>query len=169
MIAFVSVVLKEIFEQGRKYVWERPATCPACNHYKVWSHGFVQRLFDGFDTSLLLKSYRCPNCGCVSTLRPDSHFTRIQSSVETIRSSLYCRLQTGRWPPPGHSFPKQRHWLKNLRRRIKALLTEVWSHGEIAAFDYFISIGQTSANRFDQFVFGDGHLLHSFIDFGEKS
>ena len=142
MIIFVSVVLKKIFEQGRAYAWERPATCCRCNHYKVWSHGFVERLFDGFDTSALLKCYRCPNCGCVITLRPDSHFTRIQTSKETIRSSLYCRLETGRWPP-GTSFPRQRHWLKNLRRRIKALLTEVWSHGEIAAFDYFISIDQT--------------------------
>jgi len=142
MIIFVSVILKEIFEQGRKYVWERPATCVKCNHHKVWSHGFVQRLFDGFDTFLLLKSYRCPNCGCVITLRPDSHFTRIQTSKEAIRSRLSCRLQTGRWPPDT-PFPRQRHWLKNLRRRIKALLTEAWSHGEIAAFDYFISIGQT--------------------------
>lgn len=99
MITFVSVILKEIFEQGRKYVWERPATCANCNHYKVWSHGFVERLFDGFDTFLLLKCYRCPNCGCVITLRPDSHFARIQASKETIRSSLYNRLQTGRWPP----------------------------------------------------------------------
>ena len=142
MISYVSVVLKEIFVQGRKYAWKRPANCANCNHYKVWSHGFVQRLFDGFDTFLLLKCYRCPDCGCVITLRPDSHFTRIQTSKEKIRSILHCRLKTGRWPP-GMSFPRQRHWLKNLRRRIKALLTEVWSCGEIAAFDYFISIGQT--------------------------
>ncbi len=136
MITFVSVILKEIFEQGRKYVWERPATCANCNHYKVWSHGFVERLFDGFDTFLLLKCYRCPNCGCVITLRPDSHFARIQASKETIRSSLYNRLQTGRWPP-GLSFPRQRHWLKNLRRRIKALLTEVWRRGEITGHPGF--------------------------------
>ncbi len=142
MIAYVPVVLKEIFEQGREYAWERPATCPKCNHYKVWSHGFVQRFFDGFDTFLLLKCYRCPNCGCVITLRPDSHFSRIQASKETIRFSLCHRLKIGRWPP-GLSLSRQRHWLKNLRRRIKALLTEVWTRGEIAAFDYFVSIGQT--------------------------
>jgi len=142
MIIFVPVVLKDIFEQGREYDWKRPADCPKCNHYKVWSHGFVQRFFDDFVTFLLLKCYRCPNCGCIITLRPDSHFTRIQASKETIRYSLHLRLTTDKWPP-GLSLSRQRHWLNNLRRRIKALLTDTWTSGEIAAFDYFASIGQT--------------------------
>ena len=113
MITFVSVVLKEILEQGRDYKWKRPTTCPNCNHYKVWSHGFVQRFFDGFDTFLLLKCFRCPNCGCVTTLRPDSHFSRIQASKSTIRSCLDCRVKTGRWPPD-LSLSRQRHWLKKI-------------------------------------------------------
>ncbi len=142
MIIFVSVLLKDIFEQGRDFAWERPPCCPRCNHYKVWSHGFVQRHFDGFDKFLLLKCYRCPLCGSVLTLRPDSHFTRFQASKDTIRSFLSERLETGRWPPaPCHS--RHRHWLRNLKRQIKAILSDTWEHGILAAFDYLISIGHT--------------------------
>lgn len=146
MIAFVSVVLKEILELGRDYKWKRPATCPRCNHYKVWSHGYVPRLFDGFDTVLLLKCYRCPNCGCVITLRPDTHFPRIQASVETIRSSLQRRIETGRWPPD-LSRPRQRHWFRNLKRRIAARLTNTWTQGIIAAFDHFVAGGQVPVSN----------------------
>ena len=142
MIAFVSVVLNEIFEQGREYAWKRPACCPKCNHYKIWSHGFVRRLFDGFSTFLLLKCYRCPNCGCVITCRPDSHFSHFQSSKNKIRSILQHRLEKGRWPP-GPFLSRQRYWMVNLLRRIKAWFTESLAGKELAAFDYFASIGQT--------------------------
>jgi len=142
MITFVAVVLKDVFEQGRDYEWERPEKCPRCNHYKVWSHGFIQRFFDDFFTCLSLKAYRCPNCGCVITLRPDSHFSRFQASKEKIRDCLYGRLNTGKWAQD-LSLSRQRHWLNNLRRRIRALLTEKWDQGAIAAFDYLVSIGQT--------------------------
>ena len=142
MIIFVAVVLKDVLEQGRDYEWERPEKCPRCNHFKVWSHGFIQRFFDDFFTCLSLKAYRCPNCGCVITLRPDSHFSRFQASKEKIRDCLYDRLNTDKWAQD-ISLSRQRHWLNNLRRRIRALLTEKWDRGEIAAFDYFVSQGQT--------------------------
>lgn len=146
MITFVTIVLNDLFIQGREYKWKRPEVCPKCNHYKVWSHGYVQRFFDGFDTTLPLKCYRCPNCGCVITIRPKTHFPRIQASIKTIRSTLYTRRQTGRWPP-GLSRSRQRHWLKNLKRRIKARLTNTWSQGTIVAFDHFVSIGQVPVSR----------------------
>ena len=44
MIYFVSVQLKNIFEQGKNYPWVKPEICPACGHYKVWGHGFSQIL-----------------------------------------------------------------------------------------------------------------------------
>jgi len=143
MVIFVSVLLKNIFEQGRDFPWKRPPCCPRCNHYKVWSHGFVRRHFDGYDTSLLLKCYRCPLCGCVLTLRPDTHFSRFQASKETIRSSIEERVQSGRWPPTALSFSRLRHWMKNLKRRIKAILSDTWNSGTLAAYDYLISIGHT--------------------------
>ncbi len=48
-------------------------------------HGFACTIFQGFDSSLLLKRYRCPTCGCIIKLRPSTHFSRFQSSKHTIR------------------------------------------------------------------------------------
>jgi len=143
MIIFVPVLLKNIFEQGRNFPWNPPSCCPKCRHYKVWSHGFVQRHFDGFDTFLLLKCYRCPNCGCILTLRPDTHFSRFQASKKTIRSSLSAHLKSGRWPPSTLSLSRQRHWMQNLKRHTKAILSDTWNAGILAAYDYLISIGRT--------------------------
>jgi hypothetical protein len=142
MIIFVPVLLKDIFEQDRDFLWERPPCCPRCNHYKVWSHGYVERLFDGFDVTLSLKCYRCPLCGCVITLRPDTHFSRFQASKNTIRLFISERLATGRWPP-GQSHSRHRHWLRNLKKQIKAFLSDIWSKGTLTAFDYLASIGHT--------------------------
>jgi hypothetical protein len=108
----------------------------------VWSHGFVERFFDGFNITLLLKCYRCPLCGCVITLRPDTHFTRFQASKDKIRLFLFERLKTGRWPP-GSSHSRHRRWLQNLRKQTKALLSDKWAKGLLAAFDYLVSIGHT--------------------------
>jgi len=142
MIIFVPVLLKDIFEQDRDFVWKRPPCCPRCNHYKVWSHGFVQRIFDGFTTSLSLKCYRCPLCGCVITLRPATHFSYFQASKDTIRFFISERLRTGRWPPT-QSHSRHRHWLLNLKKQIKARLSDTWDNGILAAFDYLLSFGQT--------------------------
>ncbi|TET83235.1 MAG: hypothetical protein E3J46_12590 [Desulfobacteraceae bacterium] len=142
MVIFVPVLLKDIFEQERDFVWERPPCCPRCDHYKVWSHGFVERIFDGFDSTLSLKCYRCPFCGCVITLQPDTHFPRFQASKDKIRSFLSARLKTGRWPP-AQSHSSHRHWLRNLKKQIKALLSDIWDKGILAAFDHLVSIGHT--------------------------
>lgn len=138
MILFVPINLKQLFKQGRSYKWERPEKCPRCSHCKVWGHGFAARLFDGFVAPLLLKCYRCPGCGLVITLRPDTHFAGFQASIDRIRTSLSHRISKGRWPS-GISTSRQRYWLSNLRRKIKAHLTQMWSDGEMAAFELFLS------------------------------
>jgi hypothetical protein len=89
---------------------------------------------------LFLKCYRCPNCGCVITLRPKTHFKSIQTPIAAIRSAIFCRLKTGRWPPGG-SFSRRRHWLFNLRRNIKAHLTNTWTRGEMAGFARLRELG----------------------------
>ncbi|NOR25088.1 MAG: hypothetical protein GQ542_11990 [Desulforhopalus sp.] len=142
MIIFVSVLLKDIVEQQRDFVWERPPCCPRCDHYKVWSHGFTERIFDGFNIPLLLKCYRCPYCGCVITMRPNTHFSRFQSSKDKIFFFLSERLKTGRWPP-AQSHSRYRHWLRNLKKQTKAHLTDRWDKGLLVAFDYLLSIGHT--------------------------
>jgi hypothetical protein len=140
MILFVDVQLKKIYAQGNKYPWIRPEACPRCSHYKLWGHGYVTRLFDGFRDALFLKCYRCPDCGCVITFRPKSHFMAIQSSTSSILSSISCRIKTGRWPPWGAK-SRKRHWLVNLRRNIKVHLTNTWAQGEIAGFARLQALG----------------------------
>ena len=41
MILFVAAKLKEIFEQGKDYMWEKPKVCPKCKSCRLWGHGFV--------------------------------------------------------------------------------------------------------------------------------
>jgi hypothetical protein len=135
MILFVNIVLKEIFRLGRNYNWIRPDECPECGRYKVWGHGFVDTLFDEFDVPLPLKRYRCPDCNCVITLRPDTHFSRFQASKKTIRSSLSGKIEKNRWLP-NLSKSRQRYWFNNLKKRISVFLTDEWDKGMTAAFDY---------------------------------
>lgn len=147
MIYFVSVLLKDIFVQGKKYPWVKPAICPCCNQYNLWGHGFTARFFHGFPQCLYLKCYRCPGCKRIITLRPDTHFSRIHSSKETIRSHLEQRLNNGRWPPSTLSRSCLRHWHTNLARQKLAHLTDSWKKGLLAAFDRLVALGKTPVSR----------------------
>ena len=146
MIQFAAVILKEIFDQGRNFSWEPPTKCPRCNHYKVWGHGYVSAFFDGFTDSLWLKRYRCPDCGCVITMRPASHFSRFQSSRATIRSALQHRLKHGRWPSDISS-ARMRHWLTNLKRHIKAHIPHSWEPGLMVCYDHLLEMGKIPVSR----------------------
>lgn len=147
MICFVRVVLKDIFEQGKDYSWQRPGICPECNNYKLHGHGFAARYFQGFASCLYLKCYRCPGCHIVITLRPDSHFSRIRSSKEEIRSHLSHRLRECRWPGSLLSRSSLRHWLANLTKQILAHLGKDWGAGPMAAFDRLLAAGVTPVSR----------------------
>ena len=147
MIYFVSVQLKNIFEQGKNYPWVKPEICPACGHYKVWGHGFTARYFRGFPRCLYLKCYRCPGCLRIITLRPDTHFSRLRSSRETIRSHLEQRQAKGRWPRSSLSRSCLRHWLANLTRQTSVHLGCDWQGGFVAAFDWLIAMGKTPVSR----------------------
>jgi hypothetical protein len=147
MIWFVSIDLKKIHEEGRCYSWPHPSCCPRCKNWKVWGHGYVDRYFDGFVEALPLKCYRCPDCGCVITLRPKSHFVRIHAGKETVRFHVFHKLETGRWPSSSLPRSRLRHWLFNLKRRIQAFLTAAWSQGVQAGFEELLSQGQTPIAR----------------------
>lgn len=134
MIWFVPIDLKKIHEQGRMFSWPHPPGCLRCNNWQVWGHGYVERYFDGYAAALLIKCYRCPVCGCVIALRPQTHFIRIHSSKEIIRSHLLHRLETGRWPPSSLPRSRFRHWVSNLRRQVYAFLTAAWDQGLGAGF-----------------------------------
>jgi hypothetical protein len=135
MIYFVSALLKDIFELGKKYQWERPRICPRCGHYRLWGHGYVHRYFRGFPSCLFLKCYRCPACHCVLTLRPDSHFPRIRTGRELIRDHIARRQTMGHWPRSDLLRSNLRYWWNNLARRTLAFLDNRWSMGLLAAFD----------------------------------
>ena len=85
MVIFSAVKLKELFEKERDYPWQKPERCPCCNDIRLWGHGFTDAIFDGYEQPLLIKLYRCPDCGCVIRLRPKGYFKRFQASIETIR------------------------------------------------------------------------------------
>ena len=146
MIHFVDVVLKVIFIQGRDFFWQRPSECPRCTNWKVWGHGYVQAIFEGFNAPLWLKRYRCPECGCIIQMRPSSYFSRFQSSREVIRSALAWRITHGKWPPDQFS-GRMRHWLRNLRRQIRAYLTEKWKSGLMKGFDRLVAMGRIPVSR----------------------
>ena len=146
MIIFISTLLKDIFKQGRNFPWPMPAVCPRCGCSKVWGHGYVSAWFDGFSEALLLKRYRCPCCGCVIRMRPDSHFSRFQASIHNIRSTLSTRIKTGRWPPD-QSGPRPGHWLRSLKRKAFALLDNRWKGDLIKAFDHLVIQNHNPVSR----------------------
>ena len=146
MVIFSAVKLKELFKKERDYPWQKPNSCPRCNSFRLWGHGFAQAIFDGFIRPLLLKLYRCPDCGCVIRLRPKGYFKRFQASVETIRSSIALKSKTNRWLP-GISRSRQCHWFRSLCKRIKVYLTDTWCQGGVAGFDYLLQLGQIPVSR----------------------
>ena len=101
MVIFSVVKLKELFNKKRNYPWKKPQTCPCCRSCTIWGHGFAEAIFDGYPQPLLLKLYRCPDCGCVMRLRPKGYFKRFQAPIETIRSSVACKQSMNRWLPVG--------------------------------------------------------------------
>jgi len=152
MIWRVAVDLKEILIQGRNYSWPRPDHCLRCRNWCVWGHGYVYRYFDGFIDALLMKCYRCPGCGCVITLRPDSHFSRIHSSRKIIHFHLSDRLTHGLWPASSLPHPRLRHWLKNLRRQVQVYLTNHWGDGLLAGFEELLRRNLIPVARVNQSV-----------------
>jgi hypothetical protein len=109
MIIFSAVKLKQLFKKERDYPSQKSNSCPRSNSSRLWGHGFVQAIFDGFIRPPLFKLYRCEDCGCVIRLRPKGYFKRFQASVETIRSSIVSKSTQNRWLP-GVNHTRQCHW-----------------------------------------------------------
>ena len=146
MILYPFVKLKQLFKKERDYPWQKPNSCPRCNSCRLWGHGYAPAFFDGFIRPLLLKLYRCPDCGCVIRLRPNGYFTRFQASIETIRSSITSKSTNNRWLP-GISRTRQGHWFRALKKRIKAYLTQTWVEGVVAGFDCLLQLNQIPVSR----------------------
>lgn len=146
MIFYICGLLKDIFKLGKRYPWPRPKVCPKCGSSRIWGHGYVEVLFDGYDKALSLKRYRCPCCGCVIRLRPSSHLSRIQTSTQRIKSIIRTRIKTGRWPP-GVSRQRPGHWLRTLKRKAFYLFSFHSGKNLIKAFDYLLLSGVNPVSR----------------------
>ncbi|MFC1834499.1 hypothetical protein ACFL2Q_07170 [Thermodesulfobacteriota bacterium] len=149
MILNVLVRLKDIVRQGRNFPWHRPEECPRCHSPRLWGHGFVAAIFDGVAELVLLRRFRCPECGCVVKLRPDGYFSRFQASVGTIRSRIAFRVLTGRWRG-GMSRSRQWYWLSNLRKRVVAKDGLDWKGSLIQYFDDFMEKGEIPVSSLTQ-------------------
>ena len=114
MVLHVTVDVKRLFELGRLY--PRLVRCCSCNSVRVWGHGYVTRYFEGFIYPLWIRRFRCPYCGAVCTLRPDSFVKGFRCALETILSSLVKRITDHRFQS---SIPRQvqQYWHKGLRRQ----------------------------------------------------
>jgi hypothetical protein len=144
MILFVDLDLKEVNLLGKKFSWQKPSVCPRCLRSHVWGHGFTGTFFDGFLNALLMRRFRCPACGCVIKCRPRSHFTRIQTAIDTIRSYLAGRIETGRWAGMSE---RGRHWLSALKRQSLARLGLLWRNRLLEAFDRLCGLGIVPVSR----------------------
>lgn len=146
MIITVCVKIKEIIEKGTDYPWPRPEVCLRCRGSKVWGHGYVPAWFDGFNKALDLRRWRCPACGCVIRMKPRGYFKNFQASTETIRSRIFHRLKTGRWPP-GLSHTRLGHWLRALIKNVNVYLGNQWKGRLIEAFDHLFEKGMIPVTR----------------------
>ena len=144
MILFVCAKLKDIYEQGKNFKWERPSRCPRCKSVRVWEHGFVTAYFDGFDGYFFLRRFRCPDCACVIRMKPEGYFNRFHAAIDTIRSCLNRRLTCGKWNPFIEK-SRQRHWLLALKRNTMAIFG--LGHDLLRAFDRLVGMGKIPVSR----------------------
>jgi hypothetical protein len=146
MIISFPADFKKLIDMGRDYPWPKLVICECCNGCRIWGHGYVSVFFDECRHAIEIKRCRCPDCGCVFRFRPEGYFKRFQASIETIRSSIATKLQTGKWAT-GIGRTRQRHWYGALERKIKAYLTDAWGNGVLAAFDYLAAKGLNPVSR----------------------
>jgi len=144
MILSVCAKLKDIYEQGRNFNWDKPDRCPQCGCMRVWGHGFVSAYFDGFMECFHLRRFRCPDCGCVMRIKPEGYFKRFHVPIEVIYDCLSRRLETGRWDDLfGKS--RQRHWLSGLKKKAMAWFGT--GKGLLAAFRELTGMGIIAVSR----------------------
>jgi len=146
LIQRVRIDVNTLAQQGRAFSWPRPVVCQRCGDARVWGHGFVEAWFDDYAAPLLLRRYRCPDCGLVIRMRPSEYWQRLQASVAAIRTALLQRLRHGRWPP-GVRTARARHWMRGLRRQVRAHLGMEWRDRLDEGFDALRDRGICAVSR----------------------
>jgi len=128
LILYLSVDFTELQTLGKEYKWKRPKGCLRCNGARIWGHGYVRRFFDEAPDGLLMKRWRCPDCGAVYTTRPHTHWRGFWASQATILSSLLTKESEQRWLSMiGRE--RQQYWWRGLRiqRRFSGSQTSLTS------------------------------------------
>ena len=115
MILYFPIDVNLLEKQREQYPWPRPPWCPRCRSPRLWGHGYVPRYFDDFPGALLLKRYRCPDCGAVHTLRPHLYDRRFQVIWFTIFLSLLKKITLGGWLS-GMSRQRQQYWWRGFKK-----------------------------------------------------
>jgi len=137
LILSLSVDLEKLMREGRAYPWPRPPCCPRCEGRRLWGHGYVRRYFDGVSEAVLMKRWRCADCGAVHTMRPASHWRGFWATVALIMLSLRSKLSGSRWLVEV-SRQRQQYWWRGYQRQshfagASASLSELLAQKVIAA------------------------------------
>jgi hypothetical protein len=120
---FLMVSIKQLFCSMKQYAFPRPPICLRCSSTRIWGHGFKDAYFDGYLSALPLKRYVCADCGCVYTMRPVGYLPRFHAAAVVILNSICHRIRNKQWAmKESLSRQRQYHWLRALRRNIKAHL-----------------------------------------------
>jgi hypothetical protein len=147
LILFMDLCVKTLAALGRNYPWQRPERCPKCQGLRVWGHGYVEAYFDEAGSQgVFLKRYRCRECGVVIRMRPSGYWRRIQATVAAVRQRVLHRLEKGRWPPNSNP-PRQRHWLRGLKRQVRMHLGMSYADELAQGFEELMRRGVCAVSR----------------------
>lgn len=113
LILYFSCDVKQLYDLGRQYPWKKPDHCPCCRNNRLWGHGFVLRYLEPFAKAFWIRRYRCPDCGAVHTMRPDSYLEGLRYPLTVILWSLFIRACSDRWAH-GLAYQIQQAWWRAL-------------------------------------------------------
>lgn len=121
MTLFSKIMLTELSKNGKNHKWDK-CHCSHCQR-PMWGHGYVSRYFSSLPEPVYLKRHRCPGCSKVVTVRPETHWASLRSSISEIYQALRDRIYIRRWP---FGFSRQRggHWLRKFTEHAKMSLQE---------------------------------------------
>lgn len=116
LIIHFDIKIKDLINEGKDYLWPRPAACPCCGG-KLWGHGYTARYFSECKKPLWLKRYRCIDCHAVHTLRPKTHWRRFQTALAAIVESIGSKIVDNCWLA---DIPRQRqqYWFQGFKTQL---------------------------------------------------
>ena len=150
MSLFFMLCFKEIIRLGRRYPFPRPPNClkEGCKSQRLWGHGYVEIYFDGYNTPICLRRYRCHDCGCVYTIRPFGYWSRHKAPVRIIFQRICHRIKQGVWDKSdGLTRQRQGHWLRALKKNIRTYLGMSFEGSILEGFYELINTGRIPIQR----------------------